>query len=284
MINENSHRGFVQLTSESTLFDARKKIQESPNFQNMDFRFWFEKMGTLVELHQEKACKAEDVADTQCLVLIEHLEDVDSKILNLWARQSKTSTVPLQDLIRALFGVYGSSLGNDVEYTWNLVSQGISHFLLNISTTKPKVEMLASHPILFEDFQLFLKFYGPAKNCLHHVNNVYSLKYFHGFARFNDATRLLSGKPGAFLFRYSESQLKDGCFAFTVNKHDQIHNFSLKYSNELGKFIFNEKFYDSIGDFVTDPLYSKILINGLPWTSADVLQESKYNNPSTLQF
>lgn len=44
------------------------------------------------------------------------------------------------------------------------------------------------------------------------------IRFFHGFARHSDAVELLKGKPGYFLVRYSESQLKDGFFAFNVNK------------------------------------------------------------------
>ncbi len=41
---------------------------------------------------------------------------------------------------------------------------------------------------------------------------------FHGFARHADAVEALKGKPGHFLVRYSESQLKDGFFAFNINR------------------------------------------------------------------
>lgn len=47
-------------------------------------------------------------------------------------------------------------------------------------------------------------------------------RYFHGFARHSDAVELLKGRPGYFLVRYSESQLREGYFAFNVNKGPYI--------------------------------------------------------------
>lgn len=72
--------------------------------------------------------------------------------------------------------------------------------------------------VTLDDFKLFLKFYGPPQDCLNRVFYVYREEFFHGFARHSDAVTLLTKKPGGFLFRYSESQLKDGYFAFNVNK------------------------------------------------------------------
>jgi hypothetical protein len=98
-------------------------------------------------------------------------------------------------------------------------------FLVSFCNIKIKIEIANiaksnenQGMISLENFKLFLKFFGPPQNCLINVLNVYSQPFFHGFARHNEACELLKGKPGYFLFRYSESQLKDGFFAFNVNK------------------------------------------------------------------
>src|SRR5688572_19089965 len=102
-------------------------------------------------------------------------------------------------------------------------------------------------------------------------------RFFHGFARHSDAVELLKGKPGYYLIRYSESQLKDGFFAFNVNKgsciyqnlslrintgrrdRDVIENYSLRYYADLGCFIFRNKKYKTLREFVSDAEYSSIL-------------------------
>jgi len=114
--------------------------------------------------------------------------------------------------------------------------------------------------ISLENFKLFLKFFGPPQNCLMNVLAVYSQPFFHGFARHNEACELLKGKPGHFLFRYSESQLKDGFFAFNVNKgnetRDLIENYSIRYQAECECFVFRNQKFRTLKEFVDD--YAKI--------------------------
>jgi len=114
------------------------------------------------------------------------------------------------------------------------------------------------------------------------VLHVYKEPYFHGFARHSDAVDLLKGNPGAFLVRYSESQLKDGFFAFNVNKgnefRDSIENYSMRYDADVQAFIFRGKRYRGLYDFVIDPEYSRILKRGLPKTTTETIKESKYED------
>jgi len=81
--------------------------------------------------------------------------------------------------------------------------------------------------------------------------------------------------------RYSESQLKDGFFAFNVNKgnnfKDVIENYSLKYRADFGTFIFRNKQYATLRDFVTDPEHKKILKLPLVKTTPEQLK-SKYRS------
>jgi len=111
--------------------------------------------------------------------------------------------------------------------------------------------------------------------------NVYREPFFHGFARHSDAVELLKGHPGYFLVRYSESQLKDGFFAFNVNKgnhfKDVVENYSLKYRVDLGCFIFRNKPFQTLRDFVSDPDHAKILKIPLIKTSQEQLR-SKYRS------
>jgi len=135
--------------------------------------------------------------------------------------------------------------------------------------------------VSLDDFKLFLKFFGPATECLLRVFNVYRESFFHGFVRHSNAVDLLKGNPGAFLVRYSESQLKDGFFAFNVNKgnhfKDVIENYSLKYRADLGSFIFRNKQYKTLRDFVTDPEHSRILKYPLVKTMNEQQMKSNYD-------
>jgi hypothetical protein len=105
----------------------------------------------------------------------------------------------------------------------------------------------------------------------------------------------LKGKPGYFLIRYSESQLKDGFFAFNVNRgtdatytllitaqgnnhKDIIENYSLRYHSDIECFIFRNKRYRTLREFITDPEYSQILKHPLSKTTIETVKESNYRN------
>jgi len=113
---------------------------------------------------------------------------------------------------------------------------------------------------------------------------VYKEKYFHGFARHSDAVELLKGRPGYFLVRYSESQLREGYFAFNVNKgnryRDVIENYSLPHLGDVGCFVFRDRQYKTLENFVADPDYCTILINPLEKVIPETVKESKYKNPT----
>jgi len=115
---------------------------------------------------------------------------------------------------------------------------------------------------------------------------VYREPFFHGFARHSDAVELLKGRPGYFLVRYSESQLKDGFFAFNVNKgntyRDVIENYSIRYSAEQQCFIFRDKTYKALRDFISDQEYSHILRIGLTKTTTETIKESNYRSATDL--
>mmetsp|Transcript_12477 Transcript_12477/g.17283 ORF Transcript_12477/g.17283 Transcript_12477/m.17283 type:complete len:649 (+) Transcript_12477:94-2040(+) len=279
---DTSHRGFIALYADSSLRMARDQIEKSNNYPK-NFRFWFAKMSTIVEPYQEDSIKAVDAVDGTCLILHPYdvsLQSVDNEILALWLskKDMKEPLVPLVDLIRTFFSVYRAQTSNINELS--IINSGISHFFANITKNQ--------HPgmVSLEDFKLFLKFFGPAHDCLNRVLAVYREPYFHGFARHNDSLELLKGRPGYFLVRYSESQLKDGFFAFNVNKgngyRDVVENYSIRYVADLGCFMFRNKQYKVLRDFVDDPEYSQILKVGLEKTTIETIKESKYKNEMDL--
>ncbi len=121
--------------------------------------------------------------------------------------------------------------------------------------------------------------------------------------------------------RYSESQLKDGFFAFNVNKgnsfnlsiylsihlsiyippvhsflcvwsyiyisignsyRDVIENYSIRYDADQQAFLFRDKAYKTLRDFINDPEYSHILRYGLPKTTVETIKESNYRSATDL--
>lgn len=272
---ENTHRGFISLRKGDSLKDARSEILRSDNYPP-DFLFWHHKFQAFVQKYQEEETKAEDSADDTCLVIEPHdssLKDVDKQILSLWTTQSNSTIplVPMNDVIRMLFSVYKASTDDPNDFT--IIQGGIHHFFANLTKSK-------GYMISLDDLKLFLKFYGPAQECLNKVLSVYRENFFHGFARHSDAVALLRRKPGGFLFRYSESQLKDGFFAFNVNKgnksEDVVENYSIQYNPELKRFVFRNKIYETLSDFVKDPEYSHILKQPIPKETSETIKESKY--------
>lgn len=275
---EAAHRGFINLPKNASLTTARSEIVKSSHYP-ISFRFWHDRMKTIVQLHQEDSIHADDTLDGTCLILDEYdasMDSVDHQILALWLSQknSKNPTISLTQLMHTLFSVYQA--GNSQPAELNIIDEGIRHFFVNI------IKSNAQEGVTMEDFRLFLKFYGPANQCLSKVYNVYSEPFFHGFARHSDAVELLKGHPGAYLARYSESQLKDGFFAFNLNKgnetRDQVENYSMRYHADQGCFIFRNKRYSSLGDFVRDPNYQTILRFPLRKSTVEIIKESKYQN------
>lgn len=127
---EDIHRGFINLQKGATLSDAREEISKSKNYPE-EFLFWFEKMKTVVQPHQEEQLRAEDALVGSCLIIQPHdsaIKDVDKQILNLWTskKDSKNPLVPISDLIRTLFSVYKANTDNPDDYT--LIQRGITHF------------------------------------------------------------------------------------------------------------------------------------------------------------
>jgi len=213
------------------------------------------------------------------------MQEIDDEILSLWLskKDMKEPVVPILDVLRKLFAVYGKEFSKD--YADNnpelsnltIINGGISHFFANITKNKEHRGMVG-----LEDFKLFLKFFGPARHCLSKVLTVYSETCFHGFARHADAVEMLKGKSGHFIIRFSESQLKDGFFAFNVNRStglkDVIENYSLRYHADIECFMFRNKRYKTLRDFINDPEYSPILKYPLSKTTAETVKESNYRN------
>eukprot|EP01119_Soliformovum_irregulare_P003156 TRINITY_DN1347_c0_g1_i1.p1 TRINITY_DN1347_c0_g1~~TRINITY_DN1347_c0_g1_i1.p1 ORF type:complete len:581 (-),score=129.20 TRINITY_DN1347_c0_g1_i1:20-1762(-) len=274
---DSTHRGFINVPVNGTLKAAREEILKSNQYPK-SFRFWHERVGAIVQFHQEGDVKVEDAADGTCLIIDHYdmsLENIDDQILSLWLSKKdvKEPLVPIVEVIRALFAAYKVETTDIQEF--DVINGGIFHFLANVTKSNAQSGMVS-----IEDFKLFLKFYGPAHECLGRVFNVYREPYFHGFARHTDAVDLLRRSPGSFLVRYSESQLKDGFFAFTVNKgngyKDVIENYSLKYSAEAGRFLFHHKGYKTLREFTLDPDYKSILQRPLIKTTQETVKQSKY--------
>ena len=286
MSGETGHRGFITLYKEASLKQARDEITKSNQYPK-NFRFWFEKMRTIVQPHQENSIRAIDAIDGTCLILDPYdpiMVEIDEEMLALWLTKKgeKEPVVPILDVIRKLFELYGKELlqyaqSNSDLNQISVINGGISHFLVNITKTKEQPGMVS-----LEDFKLFLKFFGPIRNCLVNVFNIYRESCFHGFSRHSDSVELLKGKPGHFLVRYSESQLKDGFFAFNVNRgnsmKDLIENYSIRYHSDIEAFIFRNKHYSSLREFIQDTDYSHILRFPISKTTVETIKESNYRN------
>lgn len=89
------------------------------------------------------------------------------------------------------------------------------------------------------------------------------VRYFFGFLTFDEAKMILKGQAGGFLIRYSQSLLHKGCFVLNVNKgrkeSDLIENYVIRYHPQFEKFIFYNRPYDTLRQFIEDPIYSSIL-------------------------
>eukprot|EP01117_Protostelium_nocturnum_P008319 TRINITY_DN2971_c0_g1_i2.p1 TRINITY_DN2971_c0_g1~~TRINITY_DN2971_c0_g1_i2.p1 ORF type:complete len:637 (-),score=203.78 TRINITY_DN2971_c0_g1_i2:49-1959(-) len=275
---ENDARGFIGITpSSTTLQEAREEISRSPNYPK-SFRFWFKRLQAIVQLHQEENMKASDGVEGEVLTIEPYeptLQNVDRSILDLWMnKKEKDPLIPIVTLIQTMIPLEGAEFS---QTDLRVITSGISHFFVNTAKhSQPNV-------ISLDDFKLFLKFFGPT-NIFKRVFNVYGEPYFHGFARHYDAAELLKDKPGYFLVRYSESQLKDGYFAFNVNKgnkyRDVIENYTLPYSSEQGCFVFRDKQYKSLAEFITDDDFAPILLYPLPKLTVETIKPSKYKSHS----
>ncbi len=83
---DQSHRGFITISKDATLLVARQEISKSPNYPK-NYRFWFEKMATIAQPHQEDSIKAIEAVDGTCLILEPYdpiMQEIDDEILSLW--------------------------------------------------------------------------------------------------------------------------------------------------------------------------------------------------------
>ncbi|PRP89576.1 hypothetical protein PROFUN_00840 [Planoprotostelium fungivorum] len=282
---EGGPRGFIVLGNSSTLQEAREEIQKSPNYPKT-FRFWYGKVGTIVQPYQEETMKVQEVFDANSdkpNLLVEpfdvSLQNIDKRILDLWAGRSEDdATVPVPMLLQTMYTVYRSTISSNDPIVLQIINVGVSHFFANTSSKKN------GGGVTLDDFKLFLKFFG-TQDIFNRVKSVYQERYFHGFARHSDAVELLKGRPGYFLFRYSESQLRNGYYAFNVNKgsgyRDIIENYSLPYSADSGMFIFRGKEYASLNEFINDADYKSILVFPLEKVQTETLKEPKYKDPDS---
>ena len=137
------------------------------------------------------------------------------------------------------------------------------------TTTAPTPSDLKHLAIGWNDFNHFFKLFGPSNNILDRIYTLSTDGNFHGFIRGAEAKELLAGKPGSFLFRYSESQSEKGYFSFNLNRkknstsNDEIQNFSLPYNCNNGMFVFEKKEYASIQKFIEDPKFKNSFMNSV---------------------
>lgn len=83
---DDQPRGFITLPKTATLRGARDEIGKSPNYPK-SYRFWFERMQTIVQPHQEDSIRAGEAVDKTCLILEPYdaaLHSVDDEVLSLW--------------------------------------------------------------------------------------------------------------------------------------------------------------------------------------------------------
>ena len=89
------HRGFITVANDASLKVARDEIVKSPNYPK-NFRFWFEKMGTIVQPHQEDSIKVVDAIDGTCLILEPYdpiMQEIDDEILSLWLSKKVSKVI-----------------------------------------------------------------------------------------------------------------------------------------------------------------------------------------------
>jgi hypothetical protein len=170
-----NHRAFITLPkdAQSTLRTAREEIHKHRLCAH--FLFWYPKLGAFVQENQEAHIKVTEALDGQCLVIDPVPFDpimaaVDDQITGLWAQPTAATdkltgppSVPLRDVIRALFQVYKVQVGDS--HQLNVIQGGICHFLANITKNSEKPDH-----VTVEDFKLFLKFFGPPEKCLQNVS------------------------------------------------------------------------------------------------------------------
>eukprot|EP01117_Protostelium_nocturnum_P010508 TRINITY_DN3784_c0_g1_i2.p1 TRINITY_DN3784_c0_g1~~TRINITY_DN3784_c0_g1_i2.p1 ORF type:complete len:424 (+),score=92.00 TRINITY_DN3784_c0_g1_i2:1013-2284(+) len=263
---EENARGFIVITPNSSLKESREEIAKSPNYPK-NFHFWFSKMNTIVQSHQEDFIKVTSIADKDTLILESYepeVQSTESIIKDLWLKhKDKSPLLPILQVINTMVSLNGAEY-NQSEL--KIITNGIYNFFVNTA------KHLELNLISLEDFKLFLKFFGPS-NIFKRVLNVYGETCFHGFLRHYEACELLKGKPGHFLVRFSESQLQEGFYAFNVNKGNQhqdlVENYVLPYLSNQGCFLFKDKRYLTIGDFTKDSDYSHILVSPLPKENRD---------------
>jgi len=140
---------------------------------------------------------------------------------------------------------------------------GVRDYFVNISRNSD---------ITYQHLEHFLRLYGPIEGMQQRVANIYKQPCFHGFISYEEAARLLKGHVGSYLVRYSQSLLDKGCFVLNVNRGQKkgskstaelIENYVVLWHAQQEYFSFYKKTYDSLQSFVKDPMYAKILIDGV---------------------
>jgi len=141
------------------------------------------------------------------------------------------------------------------------------HTAVNTSNSSRKAST-----VTYQLLEQFLKLFGPIEGFQQRVANVYKQPYFHGFISYEEAAGQLKNRVGSFLVRYSQSLLDKGCFVLNVNRGEKkgstnaaelIENYVVLWHPQQEYFSFYKKTYDSVQTFVEDPMYAKILVEGV---------------------
>eukprot|EP01119_Soliformovum_irregulare_P014223 TRINITY_DN3880_c1_g1_i7.p1 TRINITY_DN3880_c1_g1~~TRINITY_DN3880_c1_g1_i7.p1 ORF type:complete len:1123 (-),score=391.60 TRINITY_DN3880_c1_g1_i7:17-3385(-) len=258
--------GEIHVDPEATLADARREIEESPDFPQQ-FVFWFEKMKCNVEEWQEAKIKAKICFPNMILVETNPEKSWWENRFNSTSANVSISTFVegcLQDLNPT--EIDSTVDPSDVK---NVIHSGLTDFFTKINTREDFVSLAK--------LKTFLKLYGPVNKFLSKVYAMYKLPYFHGFISLGEATKLLNGRPGTFLLRYSQSRIEEGFFALNVNKASKIENYALGYHDE--RFQFDGKEYDTVEKFVQDEVYHTILKEGIVSPSFRQRRKSEDDSP-----
>jgi hypothetical protein len=88
-------------------------------------------------------------------------------------------------------------------------------------------------------------------------------------------------KGNVLLLFYLQTEFFFFFFKIGNEKEDVIENYSVRYRSELQCFVFRNRPYKSLREFVQDPEYLSIFRFGLPNTSMDI-KPSKYSLDSDL--
>jgi len=177
-----------------------------------------------------------------------------------WWKSNFRGSVSMEEFVPLLLKSFPDSLSREDR---KIAEGGVKDYFRN--TTK-------NNRVTYQHLEHFLRLYGPIEGMQHRVASTYKQSYFHGFISYEEAANSLKGQVGSYLVRYSQSLLDKGCFVLNVNRGQKkgskntaelIENYVVLWHAQQEYFSFYKKTYNSLQSFVEDPMYAKILVDGV---------------------